>query len=269
MIWNETKSPAVIVMLTQTHEQNREKCFPYYPQSPSSPTLPINAHDEFGDGFIHNVHLVDLTENEEAKAEVRELDMTDQHGGETKKIWHLLFEGWPDFQVPEGADRAALLNLIDLSREKNDNDGSNPRIVHCSAGVGRSGTFIAFDWLLRELEEGSLDHVEDDHDPIAGIVENLRQQRMMMVQSESQFYFIYDVIRDRWRERWVRLHPEEAERLGIGAIREPKPKKLRPSRESDVSEIEEPQDLVHGEEELAALEEEFVDAHANFEKGTL
>ena len=41
MIWNETESPAVIVMLTQTHEQGREKCFQYYPKTLASPTLHV------------------------------------------------------------------------------------------------------------------------------------------------------------------------------------------------------------------------------------
>ncbi|KAF2175622.1 hypothetical protein K469DRAFT_723905 [Zopfia rhizophila CBS 207.26] len=261
MIWHETSSPAVIVMLTQTHESGREKCYPYYPQSPSDPTLPINEHDEFEDGFTHNVNLISRTENEEARAQIRELEMTNEDGTEKRQIWHLLFGGWPDFLVPEGADRAALIKLIEMSREKNADNSENPRIVHCSAGVGRSGTFIALDWLLLELEEGTLDELEDDKDPIVTIVDQLRQQRMMMVQGEAQFSFLYDVIRERWRERWANLHPEEAERLGLDAIREPKFKKPRPSRESEVSEADEDEDM------RAQLEAELVEAQVEFENG--
>ncbi|KAF1362391.1 hypothetical protein EJ07DRAFT_163641 [Lizonia empirigonia] len=215
MLWHENESPAVVVMVTKTHEQGREKCFPYYPQSPSEPDLPINDHDEFGDGFIHNLHLAELSHHQEARTEVREIDMTTEDGSEARKVWHLLFEGWPDFSVPEGADKAALLNMIELSRQKNSNNSTNPRIVHCSAGIGRSGTFIALDWLMQELEEGSLDNPADDEDPILKVVEMLRDQRPMMVQSKQQFVFIYDTLRERWRERWISLHPDEASQLGI------------------------------------------------------
>jgi protein-tyrosine phosphatase len=215
MVWKENESPAVIVMVTKTHEQGREKCYPYYPRSTSEPDLSINEHDEFGDGFIHNLHLKELSHDAEARTEVREIDMTTQDGSESRKIWHLLFEGWPDFSVPEGADKAALLRMIELSRQKNSNNSTNPRIVHCSAGIGRSGTFIALDWLIQELEEGSLDNLADDEDPILSIIETLRDQRPMMVQSKQQFVFIYDTLRERWRERWISQHPDKAKQLGI------------------------------------------------------
>ncbi|KAF2630015.1 hypothetical protein BU25DRAFT_485152 [Macroventuria anomochaeta] len=215
MVWKENESPAVVVMVTKTHEQAREKCYPYYPRSISEPDLRINEHDEFGDGFIHDLHLKELSHDQEARTEVREIDMTTEDRSESRKVWHLLFEGWPDFSVPEGADKAALLKMVELSREKNSNNSTNPRIVHCSAGIGRSGTFIALDWLIQELEEGSLDNPADDEDPIIRVIEMLRDQRPMMVQSKQQFFFIYDTLRERWRERWITQHPEEASRLGI------------------------------------------------------
>jgi protein-tyrosine phosphatase len=263
MIWHETASPAVIVMLTQTHEGSREKCAPYYPLSEEEPELNINAHDEFEDGFTHNLKLVSLKEHEEARAQIRELDMVSADGSEVKKIWHLLFAGWPDFLVPEGSDRDALMRLVDISREKNKEHEDSPRIVHCSAGVGRSGTFIALDWLVQELEEGSLDDVADNEDPVYEVVDNLRKQRMMMVQAEAQYLFLYDVIRERWRDRWVHLHPEEAERLGISAIQEPKAKKAKPSA-TDARSEQPPQG---DEDDRAQLEAELVDAEAAFEQG--
>ncbi|EON65136.1 hypothetical protein W97_04373 [Coniosporium apollinis CBS 100218] len=199
MLWHETSSPAVIVMLTQTHEAGKEKCFQYFPHSLDAPTLNINENDEFEDGFICTVTLVNITEDAATRSTIRELEVK-LTTGETKTIWHLLFAGWPDFLVPEGEERTALLHLIDLSSAKN--ALGSPRVVHCSAGVGRSGTFIALDWLLAELSEGSLDEVPDEDDPIADVVDKLRMQRMMMVQGEAQFWFLYDVVKDLWVERW-------------------------------------------------------------------
>ncbi|KAF2851115.1 hypothetical protein T440DRAFT_489164 [Plenodomus tracheiphilus IPT5] len=265
MIWKENTTPAVIVMLTQTHETGREKCYPYYPQSPSIPDLRINEHDEFGDGFIHTLHLASLSHHEEARTQVREIDMTNNDGSESKKIWHLLFAAWPDFSVPEGADRAAMLKLIDISREKNSDNATNPRIVHCSAGIGRSGTFIALDWLLQELEEGSLDATPESEDPIMKVVELLRDQRAGMVQSKNQFFFIYDVLRERWRERWINLHPDEAAKLGIASPAssdsQPALKRRKSTRDSDVM-IEDVANGTVDAEARARLEAELMDADA-------
>jgi protein-tyrosine phosphatase len=270
MIWKENQNPAVVVMLTQTHETGREKCYPYYPQFPSNPDMRVNEQDEFEDGFIHNLHLVDLHQDDEARTQVREIDMTaEDDDEESRKIWHLLFAGWPDFSVPEGADQAALLKLIDISREKNGDNSTNPRIVHCSAGIGRSGTFIALDWLLQELDEGSLDETPDSADPIVSVVEKLRDQRAGMVQSKNQFVFLYDALRERWCERWMAAHPADAAQLGLSsaspdaepALKRQKSMKAEDGTHSFVS------DDASSPDARAALEAELMDADMSYEKG--
>ncbi|KAK4124478.1 phosphatases II [Parathielavia appendiculata] len=72
---------------------------------------------------------------------------------EEKIIYHFLYKKWPDFGVPHLSDLDSFFTLMRLSREKNARP-SNPRIIHCSAGVGRSGTFIALEHLMREMERG-------------------------------------------------------------------------------------------------------------------
>jgi protein-tyrosine phosphatase len=262
MVWKENQSPAVIVMVTKTHEQAREKCYPYYPLSTSEPELRINEHDEFGDGFVHDLHLTSLSHDNEARTEVREMDMTTEDGSKSRKIWHLLFEGWPDFSVPEGADKGALLKMVHLSREKNSDNSTNPRIVHCSAGIGRSGTFIALDWLIQELEEGSLDDLSGDEDPVLRVVEMLRDQRPMMVQSKQQFVFIYDVLRERWRERWIALHPDEASHLGITASANDE---MEPALKRQKSNADGDDEFVSDVDERAKLEAELMDADLKYD----
>lgn len=225
MIWHETTSPSVIVMLTQTHEAGREKCFQYFPLNQQSPTVILEDTED----FPASVKLVNVEEDTTTHATVREIDIVvqqplEQQGeeenkqeerpSESKKVWHLLFSGWPDFLVPEGNDREALLQLLKQSEDKNASH-DNPRIVHCSAGVGRSGTFIALDWLLTELGEGSFDDMSDEADDrILDVVKQLRDQRMYMVQAEPQFFFLYEVLKEQWLERWKNLHPEEALSMG-------------------------------------------------------
>ncbi|KAK4497115.1 hypothetical protein PRZ48_011565 [Zasmidium cellare] len=232
MVASELKSPAVVVMLTQTHEAGREKCFQYYPLSKTESPLMIPEDQELDDGFQGAVELLSIEEDPKSRSEVRRLRLsTTAANNEPKEveIHHLLFSGWPDFLVPEGEDRAALVELVRLSAFLNrpsstnttnhtngssastfaadlaSTDQDNPRIIHCSAGVGRSGTFIALDYLLSLMHSGQLDNLAPDKDPIAETVDTLRQQRMMMVQGESQFNFLYEVMREqlsaRFRER--------------------------------------------------------------------
>lgn len=219
MIYHETSSPAVIVMLTQTHEAGKEKCFQYFPADLSNPTLGINEHDEFQDDFKGSVTLLEIHEDHASRSTVRKLLLCT--GGGEKIVWHLLFAGWPDFLVPEGDDKLALLELVKLSLTKNNYDKQNPRVIHCSAGVGRSGTFIALDYLLSELEDGALDTVPKSEDRIAETVDTLRKQRMMMVQGEAQFHFLYEVLREQWLERHKgresRAVDEEKEKIVAGS----------------------------------------------------
>ena len=139
MAWHELASPGVIVMLTD------EKGYPYFPTE-ASQTLPINASDEFDDGFIGTVTCEgDAELSADGATEIRKLVLRVEGEEEEKVIWHLLYTEWPDFGIPAENETASLLNLIALSNAKNASP-SNPRIVHCRAGVGRSGTFISLDY---------------------------------------------------------------------------------------------------------------------------
>ena len=227
MLNAEVHGTAVVVMLTQTHESGREKCFQYYPLSPEESPLQIPIDPESGDGFQGTVDLLSAESDESTRSEIRHMRLR-THAEETanatqeQDIYHLLFSGWPDFLVPEGEDREALTRLIQLSARLNaapssttnaktngtsaasdfaNSEQDNPRIVHCSAGVGRSGTFIALDYLLSLLYTGQLDNIPADRDPIMETVDSLRQQRMMMVQGEGQYHFVYAALKQAFIER--------------------------------------------------------------------
>ncbi|GAB7333444.1 hypothetical protein MBLNU13_g05046t2 [Cladosporium sp. NU13] len=227
MLNAEVRGTAVVVMLTQTHESGREKCFQYYPLSLEESPLQIPLDHESGDGFQGTVDLLSAENDESTRSEIRHMRLRTQteetvNAAQEKDIYHLLFSGWPDFLVPEGEDREALTRLIQLSAKLNsapssttnaktngtsaaldfaNSEQDNPRIVHCSAGVGRSGTFIALDYLLSLLYTGQLDNIPADRDPIMETVDSLRQQRMMMVQGEGQYHFVYDALKQAFIER--------------------------------------------------------------------
>lgn len=218
MLDAQTTGTAVVIMLTQTHESGKEKCYQYYPLSETEPVLNIPKEPDAKDGFHGNIKLTSYTEDGETRSQVRHMTLhveTDGAPSREKQIVHFLFSGWPDFLVPEGDDKTALVRLLDVSAKVNDTPSStgdaetmsgipagsqqqnfSPRIIHCSAGVGRSGTFIALDYLLALLHDGKFDNLKTDWDPVAEAVEDLRKQRMMMVQGEGQFFFVYDVLRE-------------------------------------------------------------------------
>lgn len=195
MIWHETSDPAVIVMLTQTAEAGREKCFQYFPLNEEPGSFTIENIEEDGTRSAGTVQLTETIFDEASKTTVRKLVMTVDD--ETKTVWHLLFRAWPDFDVPEDEDRAALLELLKLSVKKN-TTSNNPRIIHCSAGVGRSGTFIALEHLLSQVETGAVAEAQDSEDMIYDVVNRLREQRMTMVQSDVQYSFLYDVLLEQY-----------------------------------------------------------------------
>ena len=214
MIWQETTDVAVIVMLTQTHDGITEKCFPYFPLNVEAGSFEIESLDRARDTPEGSVSLLEYHLDVDSRTEVRKLSL--KFGVETKDVWHFLFSGWPDFAVPEDNDRAALLELLKLCAEKN-NSPSNPRIIHCSAGVGRSGTFIALEYLLAQVESGAILDTKEGEDMIYDVVNCLREQRMLMVQMEGQYQFLYEVIRDQLKDRHLQASREQSPGIQIAA----------------------------------------------------
>ncbi|KAI0382438.1 phosphatases II [Hypomontagnella monticulosa] len=206
MVVEQLKSPAVIVMLTETHEGGMEKCYQYFPPAVGEEPWQIGEDDEFGDGFRAQLKCDSVEEHANGAIEVRKLRIQVEGREEDMIVWHLLYRKWPDFGVPALEDIDSFFELMRLSREKNATE-DNPRIIHCSAGVGRSGTFIALEHLMREIDSGDVDRREisdntDEEDIIYKTVDTLREQRKQMVQAEPQYLFIYQVLRKLWLDKY-------------------------------------------------------------------
>ncbi|KAJ6166606.1 hypothetical protein N7470_002053 [Penicillium chermesinum] len=224
MVFHESKDVAVIIMLTQTFEAGREKCAQYFPLAngdsmelvaeEADPFVNNDTDDQENSEVLGTVKLLDCSFDPKSRSQVRQLELT--IGSESKIVWHFLFAGWADHSKPEGSDRQALLELIALSSSKCDLD--NPRVVHCSAGVGRTGTFIALDHLLRELESGQLLQITDSEaDPVFDCVDEMRKQRMMMVYNELQMQFIYEVLREQTDIKLGKTDPSQINSPGSQA----------------------------------------------------
>eukprot|EP00731_Ephydatia_muelleri_P019044 Em0011g1084a len=167
LVWQEGVS--TIVMVTNIKEDGKVKCQQYWAES---------GHQKYGP------FSVAITEQKDfADYVIRVFEVT-LSGSAARKVTQFHFTGWPDHGVPEYAT-----SLLAFHRKvKSQHDGSKgPILVHCSAGVGRTGTLIAIDTVLEQIEkEGLVD--------IAGTIRKMRRQRMKMVQTPDQYIFLHDAI---------------------------------------------------------------------------
>jgi protein tyrosine phosphatase len=98
-------------------------------------------------------------------------------------VTHYHFLAWPDHGVP--ADKTVMLAFIRRVRQIHPPEGP-PLIVHCSAGVGRTGTFITLDTMLQRLDK------KEESLNIYEFLVNMRKSRVLMVQTEAQYVYIHD-----------------------------------------------------------------------------
>ncbi|KFP77285.1 Receptor-type tyrosine-protein phosphatase eta, partial [Acanthisitta chloris] len=177
MIWS--KNIYCIVMLTKCMEQARPKCEQYWPDKQSK---------NYG-GIV--VTLV----SEIVRPEWTIRDFTVEKSSSTvaRTVRQFHFTSWPDHGVPETTD--LLINFRDLVHQyNNENPTDSPILVHCSAGVGRTGTFIAIDYLIQQMEmENAVD--------VYGVVYDLRMHRPLMVQTEDQYVFLNQCVMDMIRSK--------------------------------------------------------------------
>ncbi|KAF6288898.1 protein tyrosine phosphatase receptor type H [Rhinolophus ferrumequinum] len=187
LVWEQQSH--TLVMLTNCTEFGRVKCEHYWPLDAQPCT--------YG-------HLQVTLEGEKAMENWTIRDLQLWHTQE-QKILHVRqfhYVAWPDHGVPHSPD--PLLAFWKILRQWLDQtQGGGPPIVHCSAGVGRTGTLIALDVLLRQLEcEGFLS-------PFS-YVRKMRESRPLMVQTEAQYVFLHQCILRFLQQSSLALAKEEA-----------------------------------------------------------
>ncbi|XP_044841181.1 receptor-type tyrosine-protein phosphatase T isoform X1 [Mauremys mutica] len=167
MIWQENS--ASVVMVTNLVEVGRVKCVRYWPD----------------DTEIYGDIKVTLIETEPlAEYVIRTFTVQKKGYHEIREIRQFHFTSWPDHGVPCYA--TGLLGFVRQVKFLNPPE-AGPIVVHCSAGAGRTGCFIAIDIMLDMAEnEGVVD--------IFNCVRELRSQRVNLVQTEEQYVFVHDAI---------------------------------------------------------------------------
>ncbi|XP_052512842.1 receptor-type tyrosine-protein phosphatase H [Budorcas taxicolor] len=171
LVWEQQSH--TLVMLTNCVESGRVKCEHYWPLDAQPCT--------------HGHLQVTLVGEEVAENwAVRNLKLRHVQQQKTLPVRQFHYVTWPDHGVPHSPD--PLLAFWRMLRQWLDETvGGGPPIVHCSAGVGRTGTLIALDVLLRQLECQGL------VGPF-GYVKKMRESRPLMVQTEAQYVFLHQCI---------------------------------------------------------------------------
>ncbi|XP_071062652.1 receptor-type tyrosine-protein phosphatase delta-like isoform X14 [Pseudochaenichthys georgianus] len=170
MIWEQRS--AIIVMMTKLEERSRVKCDQYWP---------TRATETYG---LIQVSLLDTVEL--ATYCVRTFSLFKNGSSEKREVRQFQFTAWPDHGVPEHP--TPFLAFLRRVKACNPPD-AGPMVVHCSAGVGRTGCFIVIDAMMERIKhEKTVD--------IYGHVTVMRAQRNYMVQTEDQYIFIHDALQE-------------------------------------------------------------------------
>lgn len=180
MVWDQQS--LVVVMTTRAVERGRPKCGQYWPAEEDGAL-------ECGQFQVYNGSV---QENKDYTYSA--LIITDTKTGESRDVAHLQFTSWPDYGVPHSA--IAMLEFLfkvreyqsravqSLSQKWAGHPLGPPIIVHCSAGIGRTGTFCTLDICIRRLEDvGTID--------VQGTVEKIRSQRAYSIQMPDQYVFCH------------------------------------------------------------------------------
>ncbi|KAF6132377.1 protein tyrosine phosphatase non-receptor type 9 [Phyllostomus discolor] len=183
MVWEQ--KVLVIVMTTRFEEGGRRKCGQYWP-------LEKDSRIRFGFLTVTNLGVENMSHYKKTTLEIHNTEERQK-----RQVTHFQFLSWPDYGVPSSA--ASLIDFLRAVRSQQrlavssmgaDSKGQCPEppiVVHCSAGIGRTGTFCSLDICLAQLEElGTLN--------VFQTVSRMRTQRAFSIQTPEQYYFCYKAI---------------------------------------------------------------------------
>jgi len=193
MVWEE--NCGVIVMVTKETEMGKRKCDKYWPDQGQ----PLQC------GTLEVLYR-DYDDSDESLC-IRRMELRSSIFNESREVVQYQVKSWPDQGVPENGGQ--FLQLVHQVREETQaamGRGQNgPVVTHCSAGIGRTGTFIAVDTTLRRLlAAGNID--------LMSTVNHMRQERVGSVQTIAQYRFCYDAI-----QQYVAINGIQAPPTGASA----------------------------------------------------
>ncbi|CAN9515478.1 unnamed protein product [Ophioblennius macclurei] len=171
MVWEQ--NVRIIVMVTALRHKDIVLCDKYWPQEP-------------GTVYHGLIQVTTVTCKQGPDYVVTSINLRQRHCPADRMITHYFYHAWPDRGVPRNV--SSLCAFTEHVRQHlKVIPRLGPAVVHCSAGVGRSGTFVALLWLMQLCARG----VQPD---IRAAVEDLRLHRMWMVQTLEQYIFVHQCL---------------------------------------------------------------------------
>ncbi|XP_062584245.1 receptor-type tyrosine-protein phosphatase alpha-like [Saccostrea cucullata] len=174
LVWQENVRQ--IVMLTNLKEDNKVKCIQYWPdlhKSSTSGVLSLSLEEE----KIYAFYII------------RKIKITHKGLKDSRLITQYHYTAWPDHGTPEPLCLVVFHDHVTRTREK---QYGGPTLVHCSAGIGRTGTYIAIDALHQEGQKHGRVN-------IAEYVKTMRENRMNMIQTYEQYKTVFLVLNEMFK----------------------------------------------------------------------
>jgi len=186
-----------VIMLCNLEENGKEKCEKYWENKNNDKDAIVDS-TELGSNFIINY----TTEQINDDITIRNINIRDTEKNENneKKIKQIHYGSWPDHK---SVDLQSIYGNILFMFNLVDNEiGHNPIVVHCSAGVGRTGTFIALYNLYRDI----LSQIHDEKNKkitlnFMNLVRKMKEMRMHLVETEDQYNLIYQFVEKFLKDR--------------------------------------------------------------------
>nr|XP_022311339.1 receptor-type tyrosine-protein phosphatase alpha-like isoform X2 [Crassostrea virginica] len=175
MVWQE--NILLIAMVTNLTEGSSIKCERYWP-------------DGITEKMVKGKYSIQLlSQKTYSNFASHQLKVINKETRTGRQILHLQYTTWPDHGTPSPLQLLVFYQYVSRAMEMHP---KNKLLVHCSAGVGRTGTFIALDALYRQgMKEGKINIVE--------YVNTMREDRMNMIQNANQYKFLYHVLHEAFR----------------------------------------------------------------------